>query len=62
MKNIPATGAAAAKHYGFDMRKVPGVHCLICMRPIGRQPWECFSVLARFGTMLFNHAKCGKGE
>lgn len=44
--------------WGYDLDKVPSVHCLVCGKPIAEEPYDEVSVLARFGQMLFSHKRC----
>jgi hypothetical protein len=44
--------------WGYDIDKVPSVHCLSCEEPIGDEPYEEITILARFGQMLFSHKRC----
>jgi hypothetical protein len=44
--------------YGFDRSKVPSVCCLWCGHQIGDAPYKLVTMLARFGTMLFEHRRC----
>lgn len=49
---------AHAKSFGYDARKVPAVKCLVYGKPIGSADYEPNDTLARFGQMLFVHARC----
>jgi len=48
----------ADPNWGFDQALVPGVLCVACRLPIGDEPYELDTGLARFGTMLFYHRRC----
>lgn len=44
--------------WGYNLDKVPGVHCFRCDEPISdREYIECTS-FARFGEMYFYHVDC----
>jgi ParB/RepB/Spo0J family partition protein len=52
-------GAATADpKWGFDLAKVPGVHCMMCDVPIGSEAYRLETGLARFGQMQFLHERC----
>jgi hypothetical protein len=44
--------------WGYDMDKVPEVHCSRCHQPIGHEPYVHDTMFARFGDMFFFHARC----
>lgn len=44
--------------WGYDLDRVPAVHCVYCQRPIGAEPYVEITALARFGQMLFAHLRC----
>lgn len=54
----PKPGQRPHPKYGFDLRKVPGVLCMGCNKPIGRRKYRLDTALARFGDMFFYHVKC----
>lgn len=51
-------GPRHARHWGYDLTKVPEVWCMECREPIGQEKWIPDDGLGRFGTMLFYHARC----
>jgi hypothetical protein len=44
--------------WGYDFEKVTSRRCLTCGEAIGGEPYEEETMLARFGQMLFRHARC----
>lgn len=52
----------ADRRWGFDRAKVPKMECLYCDLPIGRRRWVAVTILARFGDMMFAHAKCERAN
>lgn len=48
----------ANKRWGFDEAEVPDVKCLGCGKRIGDEPYKLDTGFARFGDMLFYHARC----
>jgi hypothetical protein len=52
--------ATADPHWGFDTAQVPSVLCIKCRQPIGDEPYRLDTGLARFGQMVFYHARCWK--
>lgn len=48
----------ADRRWGFDRAKVPNIECLMCGKKIGRSRYLLNLTLARFGQMLFVHARC----
>lgn len=46
--------------YGYDLDKVPNIRCLMCGDLIGQEPYIEYTILARFGTMLFIHKRCAE--
>jgi hypothetical protein len=43
--------------YGYDPEKVPEVLCLMCKEKVGLAPYREVRTLARFGQMMFRHAR-----
>ena len=55
---LPAPGRKYHPKYGYDLDRVPGVHCSSCGEPIGNEPYVEDKILERFGTMRFRHKRC----
>lgn len=49
---------SAHPKWGFDLKKVAGVLCMLCGRKIGRSRYRLDITLARFGSMSFYHVEC----
>lgn len=54
----PQPGVRAHPKWGYDLNKVPAVHCFRCGKPIGDEPYREVTTLARFGQMSFSHKRC----
>ena len=51
-------GTRVHPKYGYDLDAVPGIRCSRCGDPIGYEPYEEDTSLARFGQMFFYHKRC----
>ena len=58
----PVEGKRVHEVYGYDLDKVAEQECLICKGPIGEEAFLEYLIYARFGQMMFVHARCASED
>ena len=48
--------------WGYDLDAVPAMRCLTCGDLIGEEEYDEETALARFGQIMFRHARCSKNK